>query len=146
MIALLQRVREASVTVGERTVGSIGGGMLVFLAVLAEDGPAQADRMAERIATWRLFPDDSGRPGRSAEEAGDAAVLVVSQFTLGADTRKGRRPDYGPTAPPEQARELYERVIAALRARGLRVETGEFGAHMDVRLWNDGPVTFRLEA
>ena len=145
MIALLQRVIRASVTVGDEEVGAIGTGVLVFLGVMKGDGEAQARRLAERVANYRILSDERGRPGRSVLDVPEASFLVVSQFTLGADTRKGRRPDYGPTAGAEQAEALYEVFVQALRSHGAPVETGRFGAMMQVALVNDGPVTFRLE-
>ena len=148
MIALLQRVTQASVTVDGETVGAIAPGapgVLVFLGVMATDGDAQVTRLAERVAGYRILNDAQGRPGRSVLDVPGASFLVVSQFTLGADTRKGRRPDYGAVAKGEQAESLYESFVAALRAHGAPVETGRFGAMMQVALVNDGPVTFRLE-
>lgn len=144
MKALLQRVSRAEVRVGGRTAGRIGAGLLVLLGVARGDGEAECDALAEKTAKLRIFPDGEGRMDRAVGEAG-GAVLCVSQFTLLADTRRGRRPDFTPAAPPDAARPLYERFCARLREAGLPVETGVFGATMDVELVNDGPVTVLLE-
>lgn len=149
MKAVVQRVTRASVTVvaedGTSSVsGSIGAGMLVLVCVLRGDGPAEAAALAERIAQFRFFRDEAGRMNRSALDL-SLAALVVSQFTLAADGRKGRRPSFDRAAPPEEARGLYEAFVAELRRHGLRVETGVFAASMQVELVNDGPVTFVLE-
>ncbi|GAB4205605.1 MAG: D-aminoacyl-tRNA deacylase [Roseiflexaceae bacterium] len=145
MRALIQRVSEASVTVEGRVAGQIGRGLLVLLGVGAGDGPAEADLLAEKTANMRIFPDDEGRFDRSLLDVGGAA-LVVSQFTLYADTRRGRRPGFSDAAAPDLAAPLVERFAAALRARGLAVETGVFGAMMQVALVNDGPVTIMLDS
>ena len=149
MKAVVQRVGRAEVRVDGESVGSIGRGALVLLGVLDGDDEGDADRLAARIARFRYFPDDAGRMNRSAldlaEEKISVELLVVSQFTLAADGRKGRRPSFDRAAPPDVARVLYERFCAALRGFGLVVETGRFGALMEVELVNDGPVTFVLE-
>ena len=137
MRAVVQRVAEASVTVDGERVSAIGPGLLVLLGVALGDGPQQADRLAAQAAALRIFP---GEDGRMNEPLGDRAVLVVSQFTLYGDARKGNRPSYVDAAPPERAEPLYERVRATLGAQG-----GVFGAHMQVALVNDGPVTILLE-
>lgn len=144
MKAVVQRVSEAAVTVEGREVARIGPGMLVLLGVMADDDEARGARLARRIAQLRFFPDERGRMNRSLAETGGAA-LVVSQVTLAADGRKGRRPSLDAAAPPEQARRLYEAFAAELRVLGLPTSTGAFGAHMRVHLVNDGPVTFSLE-
>ena len=144
MRAVVQRVSRASVRVDGRTHGEIGRGLLVLLGVAPSDGEVEIEWMAEKVAGLRIFPDDEGRMNRSVTEIG-GAVLVVSQFTLYGDARKGRRPSFVDAAPPEVAQPTYERVVTALRARGLEVATGEFGAVMDVELVNDGPVTIWLE-
>lgn len=144
MIAVVQRVSSARVRVGGRSVAEIGSGMLVLLGVLRGDDVEHAERLAERIARFRFFPDEAGRMNRSALELGLAA-LVVSQFTLAADGRKGRRPSFDRAAPPELAEPLYEHFLAHLRALGLPVASGSFGAMMQVELVNEGPVTFVLE-
>jgi D-tyrosyl-tRNA(Tyr) deacylase len=129
--------------VGDRVEGEIGPGLLVLLGVAAGDGEDDADRLAAKIATLRVFENDAGRFDRSLLDTGGAA-LVVSQFTLIADTGKGNRPSFGAAAAPELAEPLYERFCAALRELGLAVETGVFGARMAVELVNDGPVTITL--
>lgn len=145
MRAVIQRVSKASVTVDGAVVGQIGRGLLVLLGVGAGDAAADARQLAEKIANLRIFADDEGRFNRSALDIGGAA-LVVSQFTLYADTRRGRRPSFSGAALPEVAAPLVEGFVAALRERGLPVETGVFGAHMDVDLRNDGPVTIILDS
>jgi D-tyrosyl-tRNA(Tyr) deacylase len=142
--ALLQRVREASVTVEGRAVGAIGPGLLVLLGVGRGDGDAEALAIADRIAGLRIFQDPAGKMNLSLLDTHRAA-LVVSQFTLYADTRKGRRPSFIEAAPPEEARRLYARACDELRALGVRVEEGVFAAEMQVALVNDGPVTILLE-
>lgn len=145
MRAILQRVRRASVEVEGQVVGAIDGGLLVLLGVLDGDGAREADWIADRIAGYRVFEDDRGRMNLSVEQTG-GACLVVSQFTLAADGRRGRRPSFDAAASPAVAEPLYERVVAALEARGLGVATGRFGARMAVELLNDGPATFLLES
>ena len=142
--ALLQRVREASVTVEGRKVGAIGPGLLVLLGVGRGDGDSEAVALADRIAGLRIFEDAAGKMNLSLLDTHRAA-LVVSQFTLYADTRKGRRPSFIDAAPPEEARRLYARACEALRALGVHVEEGVFAAEMRVALINDGPVTILLE-
>ena len=142
--ALLQRVREASVNVEGRRVGAIGPGLLVLLGVGRGDGDAEAVAIADRIAGLRIFQDTAGKMNLSLLDTHRAA-LVVSQFTLYADTRKGRLPSFIEAAPPEEARRLYARACDALRALGVQVEEGVFAAEMQVALVNDGPVTILLE-
>ena len=142
--ALLQRVREASVTVEGRKVGAIGPGLLVLLGVGRGDGDSEAVALADRIAGLRIFEDAAGKMNLSLLDTHRAA-LVVSQFTVYADTRKGRRPSFIDAAPPEEARRLYARACEALRALGVHVEEGVFAAEMQVALINDGPVTILLE-
>ena len=137
----MQRVASARVTPG----GEIGRGLCILLGVAAEDGVEQAQRLAGKVARLRIFPDDAGRFDRSVADISGAA-LVVSQFTLIADTTKGNRPSFAAAAPPEQAETLYERFCSELRALDVPVETGVFGAKMDVELVNDGPVTIVLDA
>lgn len=150
MRAVLQRVRHARVEVDDRVVGAIGPGLLVLVGVERGDGPDDVAHLAGKIRDLRIFDDDGGDDGkvRMNRAVGDigGAVLVVSQFTLAADCRKGRRPSFDHAAAPDDARRLYEDVVAALRAAGLPVETGEFQAAMRVTLENDGPVTFVLES
>ena len=146
MRALLQRVTRAEVRVDGVAVGSIGPGLLVLLGVGHEDVEATADAIAKRIADLRIFEDDDGRTNRSLLDVGGAA-LVVSQFTLYADTSRGRRPGFTNAAAPERAEQLYERVREALRTAGVeRVEGGRFGAMMAVELVNDGPFTIWLDS
>jgi D-tyrosyl-tRNA(Tyr) deacylase len=137
MRALVQRVARASVTVDGAVTGAIGPGLLVLLGVTHDDTPQTCDRLAEKVRALRVFPDAEGRMN---EPLGDREALVVSQFTLYGDTRKGNRPSYVAAAPPEIAEPLYERFRERLGAQG-----GVFGAHMDVELVNDGPVTLLLE-
>ncbi len=154
MRAVIQRVTRASVTVDGETVGSIGHGLVVLLGVADGDGPAQANRLAAKIAELRIFADPSASLGagsppprgfnRSLIESG-GEVLVVSQFTLLADVRKGRRPSFVAAAAPEDAAPLVDLFAQALRACGIRVATGRFGAHMLVELENDGPVTLVVD-
>ncbi len=144
MKAVVQRVAQAKVDVDGETVGQIGEGMLILLGVLRGDTENEARRLAEKIARFRFFQDEEGRMNLSALELGHAA-LVVSQFTLAADGRSGRRPSFDKAAPPAEAEVLYEQFVADLRSLGLPVETGRFGAMMSVGLENAGPVTFVLE-
>jgi D-tyrosyl-tRNA(Tyr) deacylase len=139
MRALVQRVTEASVSVEGERIAGIGPGMLVLLGVKRGDGEAHADQVARKLAALRIFDDEEGRMNRDVAQAG-GEVLVVSQFTLYGDTRKGNRPSYVDAAPPDEAEPLYERVRQALHAQG-----GSFGAHMEVALVNDGPVTVLIE-
>lgn len=144
MRALLQRCSRAAVRVEGETVGSIERGVLVFLAVARGDSERECDRLAERVATYRLFSDAEGKMNLSVLDVGGEA-LVVSQFTLAADTRKGRRPSFDPAAPPELAERLYRRFVEGLARLGVPCRTGRFGASMLVELENDGPVTLLLE-
>jgi D-aminoacyl-tRNA deacylase len=144
MKALVQRVSEAAVMVGERTVGAIGRGLLVLLGVEEGDGDSDAALLARKIAHLRIFEDDAGKMNRSVLEVG-GGVLVVSQFTLCADVRKGNRPSFVGAAAPERAQALYARFCEHLGAHGAPVARGEFAAHMAVRLVNDGPVTIWLD-
>ena len=141
MRAVCQRVSRAEVRPG----GAIGAGLCVLLGVAADDAEEEAARLAGKIARLRVFPDEAGRFDRSLLDVGGAA-LVVSQFTLLADTAKGNRPSFTAAAPPERAERLYERFCEELRALGVPVETGVFGARMEVELVNDGPVTIVLDA
>jgi D-tyrosyl-tRNA(Tyr) deacylase len=143
--AVVQRVSSASVTVDSRTVGEIGHGLLVFVGVEREDGPPDVDYIANKVRELRIFEDEAHHMNRSVQEVG-GAVLVVSQFTLAGDCRKGRRPSLDAAAAPQIARPLYEEVVRTLRAGGLTVATGEFQATMQVSLVNDGPVTLLLDS
>jgi len=142
---VIQRVSEASVTVGQKTVGAIGQGLMVLLGVAQGDTSQEAKALAEKTAGLRIFEDDAGKMNRSVEEIG-GSLLVVSQFTLLGDCRKGRRPGFTDAAPPELADQLYEEYVAALRSRGVNVATGVFRADMQVALVNDGPVTMLLDS
>jgi D-tyrosyl-tRNA(Tyr) deacylase len=142
---VIQRVSEASVTVGRETVGAIGQGLMVLLGVAQGDTSQDAKALAEKTAGLRIFEDDAGKMNRSVEEIG-GSLLVVSQFTLLGDCRKGRRPGFTDAAPPELADQLYEEYVAALRSRGVNVATGVFRADMQVALVNDGPVTMLLDS
>jgi D-tyrosyl-tRNA(Tyr) deacylase len=143
MISLLQRVTSASVTVDGETVGQIDAGLLVLVAVQPGDGEPQAGRMCERLLGYRVFADEAGRMNRSLADTG-GGLLLVPQFTLAADTRKGMRPSFTTAATPEDGQRWFERLVELARSAHPRVATGRFGAHMQVRLVNDGPVTFIL--
>ena len=144
MRALLQRVSQARVTVDGSVVGEIGAGLLILLGVAKPDTAANAEFLVDKILNLRIFPDAAGKMNLSLlDTAGE--LLIISQFTLYGDCRKGRRPGFDAAAPAEQARTLYESFVALARRSGLRVETGVFQAHMQVALVNDGPVTLMLE-
>ena len=143
MIALAQRVAHAAVRVDGRSVGAIGRGLLVFVCAEPADDETLADRLVERLLKLRVFADAAGKMNRSVVDVG-GALLVVSQFTLAADLSGGHRPSFSGAAPPAQGRALYERVLATARSRHPLVEAGEFGAHMEVELVNDGPVTIPI--
>ena len=146
MRALIQRVREASVNVGERVVGAIGPGLVVLAAMATDDGLDDRDWLARKIVALRIFDDEGGVMNRSVVDA-EGAILAVSQFTLFASTRKGNRPSWSGAAPPEIAKPKFDDFIAALeRERGQPVATGVFGAMMQVALVNDGPVTIWLDS
>ena len=145
MIGLLQRVANARVDVDGETVGEIGRGLLVLVAVHRDDSERDIHRLAERILTYRVFPDDAGRMNRSVVDEG-GALLLVPQFTLAADTGKGTRASFTRAAAPEKGAAFFRQLVASCRERLERVETGQFGAHMQVALVNDGPVTFWLES
>lgn len=144
MRALLQRVQTASVEIDGEIAGKIGPGLLVLLGIRADDTEAEADYLADKCLGLRIFGDKDGKFNLSVSDVtGD--ILVVSQFTLYADTRRGRRPSFTQAAPPELAERLYERFVRRVRSSGLKTETGEFGAMMNVSLVNDGPVTVMVE-
>ena len=145
MRAVVQRVQRASVVVDGHTVGSIGRGLLVLIGVGRHDANSDVSYMADKIRHLRLFADSGGKMNRSVAEIG-GSVLVVSQFTLFGDCRRGRRPFYGEAAPPDEARLRYDAVIERLQRSGLDVQTGEFQAMMDVDVVNDGPVTVLLDS
>jgi D-aminoacyl-tRNA deacylase len=144
MRAVIQRVSLAEVKVAGEPVGRIGHGLCVFLGIGKNDGESNADHLAEKIKNLRIFEDENGKMNRSAEEARQE-ILVVSQFTLYGDCRKGNRPSFSNAAPPDDAEKLYKYFVQRLRGAGLGVETGQFKARMDVTLTNDGPVTFIVE-
>ncbi len=145
MRALIQRVTQASVAVSDREVGRIGPGLVVFLGVAAEDTESDAQYLVDKSVNLRIFADEQNRFNRSALDVG-AEFLIISQFTLYAGTRRGRRPDFTQAAPPEQAQRLYEHTVGLFQATGLTVVTGVFQEYMQVSLQNDGPVTLMLDS
>ncbi len=145
MRAILQRVSRARVTVEGRTTGEIGAGLLVLLGVRKGDTAEEAEYLLDRVLGLRIFSDAGGKMNLSLLDCG-GALLVVSQFTLYGDTRKGRRPGFDAAAPPETAKALYEHFVSKARERGVKIETGEFQAMMSVELVNEGPVTFLVES
>lgn len=144
VIALLQRVTHAEVVVAGEVIGRIGRGLLVLVGVQRGDTEQQSARLLDRLTTYRVFPDEAGRMNRSVTDIG-GALLLVPQFTLAAETSSGTRPGFSTAAPPEEGRQLFEGFVTRARALGLPVESGRFGADMQVTLTNDGPVTFWLE-
>ena len=145
MRALVQRVREACVIVDDATVGEVGPGLLVYAAAAPDDGDADVRYIAEKVAHLRIFPDDDGKMNRSVVDTG-GGVLLVSAFTLQADARKGRRPSFDASASGDVAAPLIEQLVEAIRAQGLEVATGRFGAYMHVHSVNDGPITMLLDS
>ncbi len=145
MLALIQRVSEAAVRVDGVVIGRTGPGLLALAGIEPGDGEAQIARMADRLLAYRVFSDDAGRMNLSLAQTG-GGLLLVSQFTLAADTRSGNRPGFSTAAAPEAAERIFDRLVAVCRSRHRGVETGRFGAHMEVSLVNDGPVTFLLRA
>ncbi len=145
MRAVVQRVLRGRVLVEDRVVGSIDHGLLVLLGVGLEDSESDADYLAEKVCGLRIFDDEQGKMNLSAEQI-QAGILVVSQFTLYGDVRRGKRPSFAAAAPPEKARMLYEYFVSQIRNAGLTCETGEFQAHMQVDFVNDGPVTILLDS
>ena len=144
MIGLLQRVQSASVTVDGQVIGSAGKGLLVLVCAEKGDTVEQCEKLAKKVLAYRIFEDENGKMNKSLSDIhGD--ILVVSQFTLAADTAKGLRPSFTPAADPETGKKLYECFVEKVRESGLRTETGEFGAYMQVALVNDGPVTIWLK-
>ena len=144
MIGLLQRVSEASVTVSGAVVGQIGSGLVVLVGIQRGDGPEQASRLAERLIAYRVFADQAGKMNRSLADTG-GELLLIPQFTLAADTDSGNRPSFSRAADPETGRRLFTAVVSAAKEQGISVQSGHFGADMDVSLINSGPVTFWLE-
>ncbi len=143
MIGLIQRVTQAQVVIEGQTVGQINTGILLLLGVEKEDNPPKAERLLERVLTYRIFPDDSGRMNLSLSTI-QGGLLIVPQFTLPADTRKGTRPSFTTAAPPELGLDMYNYFVRLAKDRHPLVQTGTFGADMKVSLTNDGPVTFWL--
>ncbi len=144
MIGLLQRVSEARVTVDGKVIGEVGKGLLVLVCAQREDTEENAEKLAKKILAYRIFEDENGKMNKSISDVG-GELLVVSQFTLAADTSRGLRPSFTPAAAPDVGERLYEHFVSAVRQSPLKVGTGEFGAHMQVGLVNDGPVTIWLE-
>ena len=144
MKAVIQKVSRAEVKVAGQPIGRIGPGLCVFVGIGKDDGQSNVDHFAEKIKNLRIFEDENGKMNRSLEELGKE-ILVVSQFTLYGDCRKGNRPSFSRAAPPDEAEKLYEYFVQRLRRAGLRVETGQFKARMEVALTNDGPVTFIVD-
>jgi D-aminoacyl-tRNA deacylase len=145
MIALIQRVSEAQVRVNDEPVGAIGRGVLALIGVQRTDDPASAERLLERVLSYRVFPDAAGRMNLSLREVG-GGLLLVPQFTLAADTHKGTRAGFSSAAPPQEARRLFDELLARAQAAYAPVSAGVFGEHMQVSLVNDGPVTFLLSS
>ena len=145
MRALIQRVSQASVSVDGQTLGSVGPGFVIFVGIARGDDRADIDYIVSKAVNLRVFPDSTGRFDLSALDVG-AQLLVISQFTLYADTRRGRRPSFTAAAPPDRAVVMFDLTLDAFRATGLTVATGEFQAHMDVAIHNDGPVTIMLDS
>ncbi len=145
MKALLQRVTSASVTIDGEVVGSIGRGLVVFVGVAEGDSPEDADFLVQKLVNLRIFADEAEKFNLSALDI-KAELLLVSQFTLLADTRKGRRPSFSEAAPPQQAEELFEHFVSEAKASGLKVQTGRFQQYMQVEIHNDGPVTIMLDS
>ena len=144
MRALLQRVHHASVVVDGKTIGENGPGLLILICAMQGDAEVEADQLAAKIAKLRIFKDDAGKMNLSLKDSGGSA-LIVSQFTLAADTSRGNRPGFSPAANPEDGRRLYDYFVQAVQALGIETATGEFGADMDVSLTNAGPVTIWLD-
>jgi D-tyrosyl-tRNA(Tyr) deacylase len=145
MIALLQRVTHASVVVDGNTIGAINAGLLVLVCAERGDTEQDSDALLERLLTYRVFADDAGKMNRSVKDVG-GGLLLVPQFTLAADTRSGTRPSFTPAAPPDEGKKLFDYFVLRARAKHAQVQTGQFGADMQVSLTNDGPVTFWLQS
>lgn len=144
MIGLLQRVKNASVTVNDQVIGAVGKGLLVLVCAEKGDSEEQCEKLAKKVLAYRIFEDESGKMNKSVSDIG-GEILIVSQFTLAADTAKGLRPSFTPVADPETGKRLYEHFIERVRESGLKTQTGQFGANMQVALINDGPVTIWLK-
>lgn len=144
MIGLLQRVKNASVTVNEQVIGAVKQGLLVLVCAEKGDSAEQGEKLAKKVLAYRIFEDENGKMNKSVSDIG-GEILIVSQFTLAADTAKGLRPSFTPAADPETGKRLYEHFIEKIKESGLKTETGQFGANMQVALINDGPVTIWLK-
>ena len=144
MIGLLQRVKNASVTVNDQVIGAVGKGLLVLVCAEKGDSAEQCEKLAKKVLAYRIFEDENGKMNKSVSDIG-GEILIVSQFTLAADTAKGLRPSFTPAADPETGKHLYEHFIEKIKESGLKTETGQFGANMQVALINDGPVTIWLK-
>lgn len=144
MIGLLQRVKNASVTVNEQVIGAVKQGLLVLVCAEKGDSAEQCEKLAKKVLAYRIFEDQNGKMNKSVSDIG-GEILIVSQFTLAADTAKGLRPSFTPAADPETGKRLYEHFIEKIKESGLKTETGQFGANMQVALINDGPVTIWLK-
>lgn len=144
MIGLLQRVKNASVAVNDQVIGAVGKGLLVLVCAEKGDSEEQCEKLAKKVLAYRIFEDENGKMNKSVSDIG-GEILIVSQFTLAADTAKGLRPSFTPAADPETGKRLYEHFIEKIKESGLKTETGQFGANMQVALINDGPVTIWLK-
>lgn len=144
MIGLLQRVKNASVTVNDQVIGAVEQGLLVLVCAEKGDSAEQCEKLAKKVLAYRIFEDEKGKMNKSVSDI-DGEILIVSQFTLAADTAKGLRPSFTPAADPETGKRLYEHFIEKIKESGLKTETGQFGANMQVALINDGPVTIWLK-
>lgn len=144
MIGLLQRVKNASVTVNDQVIGAVGKGLLVLVCAEKGDSAEQCEKLVKKVLAYRIFEDENGKMNKSVSDIG-GEILIVSQFTLAADTAKGLRPSFTPAADPETGKRLYEHFIERVRESGLKTQTGQFGANMQVALINDGPVTIWLK-
>lgn len=144
MIGLLQRVKNASVTVNDQVIGAVKQGLLVLVCAEKGDSAEQCEKLAKKVLAYRIFEDENGKMNKSVSDIG-GEILIVSQFTLAADTAKGLRPSFTPAADPETGKRLYEHFIEKIKESGLKTETGQFGANMQVTLINDGPVTIWLK-
>ena len=145
MIGLLQRVKNASVTVNDQVIGAVGQGLLVLVCAEKGDSEEQCEKLAKKVLAYRIFEDENGKMNKSVSDIG-GEILIVSQFTLAADTAKGLRPSFTPAADPETGKRLYEHFIEKVGESGLKTQTGQFGANMQVALINDGPVTIWIDS